>query len=550
MMPSIRRTGLAATAGLVLLGSALGWSYDRAPVDSDRAAESRARPQVSPRLVVLLVVDQLPVYLLRRLDSAFSQGLRRLIDEGFSYTNATHDHAITETAPGHASISTGTHPAKHGIPANDWYEGDGGRLRLVYNIVDPETRLVDDRGLVGASPRVLRREGLADWMQEVDADSRVVSISGKDRGAVLLAAKSDAHAYWFDATLGRFVTSRHYRRRYPGWVNDFNDDVLPDLAAKRVWELEVPDSLHSLARGDAYAWEGDAVHTTFPHALADRRSFSRDAGLWSWWSATPALDRAALQLAMRAVDEEELGLDDVPDLLAVSLSGADRVGHGYGPGSLEQLDNLWRLDRELGGFLEFLDDRLGEDGYVLALSSDHGVLELPEIRADSGRAGVRLTSDSANALQRVIDQESGRTEGPQALARALAARAPEVSWVARAWHRRDLENMQEPTDSFTQLQLNAHVPGRRAGLLSRAGVEIQLAEGVLTWSYPTGTGHGSPYHYDRHVPMIFFGAGIPTGASDERASVTDIAPTLARLLDIPFPDDLDGVARPLGGGRP
>lgn len=499
--------------------------------------------------MVLLVVDQLPAYLMERLDAAFTGGFRRLIDEGYLYTNATHDHAVTETAPGHATIATGTHPAKHGVPANDWYEEDGGQFKLVLNIADPEEPLVDDRGLIGASPRVLRREGLADWMQDADDDSRVVSISGKDRGAVLLAAQSEAQAYWFDAYLGRFVTSRHYRRNYPGWVKDFNDDVLPAMAENRVWELAVPASFRSLARDDSFAWEGDAVHTTFPHALADRRSFEEgDASLWAWWSATPALDVATLELAKLAVEEEELGEDETPDLLAVSLSAADRVGHGYGPGSLEQLDNLWRLDRELGAFLEFLDQRLGADGYVLALTSDHGALEMPEIRAISGRPGVRLTSDSVNSLQKIIDQESGRGQGTEALARALAQRAPEVSWVARAWYQGDLEAGVERPDSFTQIQLNGHVPGRFSGLLARAGVEMQLAEGVLTWSYPTGTGHGSPYLYDRHVPMIFFGAGIPAGQSEDRASVADIAPTLAALLGVPFPDDLDGEARTPGDG--
>lgn len=509
----------------------------------EAAKGTAPREQEPARLVVLLVVDQFPAYLMSHLDEAFTGGLRRLLDEGFLYENATHDHSITETAPGHATISTGTEPARHGVPANDWWETVDGQARLVLNIEDPESPLLDDDRIVGASPAVLLRDGLADWIQDADGDSRVVSISGKDRGAVLLAAHSDAHAYWFDAPLGRFVTSRHYRRGYPDWVDDFNDDVLPTLVGDSVWHLEVPEPLRGLARADAFAWEGDGAHTTFPHAFADRQSGEVVPSIWAWWATTPALDGATLKLATLAIEHEDLGADETPDLLAISLSAADRVGHGYSPGSLEQLDNLLRLDREVGAFLEMLDARFGPGGYVLAFTSDHGALEMPEVRAAAGLPGVRLTTDSVASLQAVVDRVSRTAQGPAALARGLAEGVPAVSWIDRAWLQSDLEAHPAEPDSFTQLVIDGRFPGRPSGLLTRAGIEMMLSEGVLTWSYPVGTGHGSPYHYDRHVPLIFYGAGIAPGSSPDRVSVADVAPTLAALIGVPFPDDLDGVER-------
>jgi predicted AlkP superfamily pyrophosphatase or phosphodiesterase len=539
LMRPVFRTPLIAAFALALAGGCQ--SLKGSPPGS--VVAQAPGTQEPPRLVVLMVVDQFPASLMAHLDEAFTGGLRRLRDAGFRYENATHDHSITETAPGHATISTGTEPAKHGIPANDWWETIDGQVRLVLNVEDVESPLLDSDEVPGASPAVLRRDGLADWMQEADDDTRIVSISGKDRGAVLLAAHSDAHAYWFDPTFGRFVTSRHYRRNYPGWVDDFNDDVLPTMLGDSVWRLEVPESLRHLAREDAFPWEGDGVHTTFPHTFSDQTAGDVFMSPWPWWSTTPALDDATLRLAELAIEHEDLGDDDTPDLLAVSLSASDRVGHGYGPGSLEQLDNLTRLDREIGAFIDMLDERFGEGGYLLAFTSDHGALELPEIRTAAGLPGVRLTTDSVASLQAVVDRVSGSAQGAEALAKGLAEGVTDVSWIERSWLQTELEAHPIEPDSFTQIQLNGYVAGRPSGLLSRAGIEMQMSEGVLSWAYPIGTGHGSPYHYDRHVPLIFFGAGIEPGTSAERVSVADVAPTLATLIGVEIPDDLDGVAR-------
>ena len=527
-----------------LIGGALLLGIGCAATPAAAPAMQTSASQEGPSLVVLLVIDQLPASALDRFGPAFDGGLRRLMDQGLTFRNATHDHAVTETAPGHATIATGTEPAKHGVPSNDWWERIDGQMRPVLNVIDPASPLVDDESLPGASPTVLRRSTLAEWMQEADDDTRVVSVSGKPRGAVLLAGDADdAEVYWFDETVGRFVTSRYYRNRYPGWVNDFNDEDVAALAADSVWELTVPDEHRALARADSFPWEGDAVHTAFPHAFSDGTDRSLvDQSFWVWMASTPAIDQVTLGLARLAVVEEELGEDDVPDLLAVSLSQTDRVGHGYGPKSLEQLDNLMRLDRELEGFFEWLDERFGAGGYLVAWTSDHGVLEMPEVRFAEGLPGLRLYQDSVAPLQEILNRVGGMANIDERAA-ALARYVPEVSWIDRAWTHAELTAATEPQDSFMQLHRSGFVPDRMAGILSRGGIELQFDEGALSWAYPVGTGHGSPYHYDRHVPLGFYGWGVAAGSRDERASVADLAPTVAQILGIEMPDDLDGVAR-------
>ena len=504
--------------------------------------------QEGPRLVVLLVVDQLPASLLERYGSIFTGGFRRLLDDGLRFANATHDHAITETAPGHATIATGTEPWKNGMVSNEWWEAtDGPEFDLILNVIEPETPVLGDPTLAGASPSRLERSGLADWLRASSPESRVVSVSGKDRGAVLLGGQSPGDVYWFSPDLGRFVTSVYYGDEYPDWVDDVNEDVVPDFMADSVWALEVPVDLRNEARPDSSPGEGGPDGLTFPHTLANARIANPEYPFWVWWAGTPFLDKGTLALAEAALRGASLGDDEVVDLLAVSLSATDRVGHAYGPGSLEQLDNLLRLDRELGHFLDRVDEVVGEGRSLVVLTSDHASMDLPEARTARGLPGGRLTRDSVAALQTAVNRAAGASDGPEDRARRLAETVVGASWVARAWTHAQLEDVPASADSFMVMEARGYYPGRFAGLLSRAGVEMQLAEGVLTWSIPTGTTHGSPYYYDRHVPWIMEGAGIPPGVRSDRVSTADIAPTLAAILGLEIPDDLDGVDRHVGG---
>jgi predicted AlkP superfamily pyrophosphatase or phosphodiesterase len=506
------------------------------------AASERASVQEAPALLVFIVVDQLPFEALQRFDPAFDGGFRRLRDGGLRFETVTHDHSITETAPGHATLVTGTRPSRHGVVSNQWWTFTEAGFELVLNVEDDEAPILDAEELTGASPRVLERSTLPEWLQEAHSDAKVVSVSGKPRGAVLLAGHSEADVYWFEYALGRFATSTHYRERYPGWLSDFNGDVMPDHQNDTVWALAVPERHRGLARADASPGEGDGVHLTFPHTYGEALTDFPELSYWAWWADGPALDEVTLQLAARAVDEEELGRDAVPDILAISLSQTDRVGHAYGPYSLEQLDNLVRLDQALGALLDHLDEEVGEGRYMVSLTSDHGSLMLPEARAELGLPGGRLTRDSVAALQDVVNQAAGEAPEPAARAELLAEVIPETSWIARAWTQTALQDG-EPSDSFAVLERNSLYPGRMSGLLSRAGVQLHLTEGTLSWVVPFGTTHGSPYLYDRHVPWILYGAGIAPGVRTDRIGAVDVAPTLAGALGVVPPDDIDGADR-------
>jgi predicted AlkP superfamily pyrophosphatase or phosphodiesterase len=494
-------------------------------------------------VTVLVVVDQLRADLLDRYDEMFTGGFRRLRDGGFRFTEATHDHSITLTAPGHATLSTGTHPSRHGIVANLWIENGV----IVENIVDPTNPAIGASGRPGTSLDPLKRSTVAEWLVEAHPDARVLSVSGKARAAALMMGRAEGTVLWFDASAGRFLTSDTWADDYPKWVDDVHDDQLDELLEERVWELEVPERHRGLARADDVPYEGDGVHTTFPHSFEDEaESWGGDGA--GWWSTTPALDRATLMVARAGIDAEGFGADDVPDLVMISLSQTDRVGHEYGPRSLEQLDNLYRLDAELGRFMEWMDRRFGPDGWRMVLTADHGVADAPEQAQADGRAGLRVDMAAAVGFEgrlsaAATSPDTDPTELPEVLARA----AVEVPWIEQAWTFDELlATGGESADSFTVLQSRSAYPGRLTGVIGPQGVELRFSEGSLLWTVPRGTTHGSPYMYDRHVPFVVFGAGVPGGHHDGAVSTVDVAPTLARLLGIQAAADLDGMARPIG----
>ena len=496
--------------------------------------------------MVVVVIDQFSADLLERYSPVFRSGLRRLLAEGHRFTDATHDHGITETSPGHATISTGTSPSEHGMVSNLWFVRDEqGVWQQIENVIDTTVRITGAESLAGSSPRALMQPALGDWMVDFDPASRVVSFSGKDRAAILLAGQGAHLVYWFEPQLQRFATSTYYRDEDPDWLEGFNEGLAERLSADAEWHLQVPDELVAMARPDSAAYEGDGIHTAFPHRYAvEGDSATDDFG--AWWSSTPFLDRETTSLAVRALDELELGQRAAPDLLAVSLSATDRVGHAYGPGSLEQLDNLLRLDEELGRLLDALDTSLGPGEYTLVLTADHGVSEAPEPLLARGISARRLSREEASEFNQRAggDLRSYGTE-PERLAATLSETARSETWIADAWPEAELPERAE-SDSLAALMLASLYPGRAAGLLSRYGVQMMLTPHTLLWVWPHGTDHGSPYLYDRRVPLIFFGRDIERGTTGGAASTRSIAPTLAEMVGIPVPGQADAPRLPVG----
>ena len=508
----------------------------------------------APRLVVVVAVDQLRP---DRLGPELPGGLGRLVREGRVYAEAVQDHAVTETCPGHATILTGRHPGAAGIPGNNFFDAE--RSRVVYCAEDPSP----DAAVLGVpapapgrSPRLLRTDTLGDWMRGAGSRSRVFGVSGKDRAAIMLAGRRPDGAWWFQgAGSPGFTTSRYYRPDLPAWVRRFNDPAAGFLAGlPPVWEHASEDG----QRPDDYRGESDRHSRTSAHPLrsADPSLFARQL------LASPFIDDATLAFSLALVARQDLGRGPATDLLAVSLSGTDVVGHHYGPFSLESRDALDRLDRSLGAFLTGLERRVGRDGLLVVLTADHGVLPLPEWLEDQGRAtcpvaggriglkglGLRLLTrlhlghgfwrwprswllfaGSQVAVKRPLAE--GRGVDPGRVARATESWLERQPGVAAVWSPEEIRAERSET---ARLYRNSYDPERSGDLF------VQVAEGCLISAYDTGTTHGTPYLYDRRVPLLFWGSGIQPGAVAGPARTIDVAPTLAGVLGVPAPPDLDG----------
>ena len=522
---------LTASAALVMVG---------ATGTPQREANGVQAFQATPKLVVLVVVDQLRGDMLSEYSEAFSGGFRKLLDEGFRFTRETHDHAVTSTAPGHATISTGVHPAKHRMVANEWYEIEDGALKPTFSVGDTSAPILGYSGYVGRSPANLAGGGVADWIEAADDDARIVSISRKDVAAINLAGKTKGEVYWLLQEFGKFATSKFYADRYPGWVVRFNEKILPDVYSDTVWESSIPDELLHLTRLDTSEWEGAPGHSAFPHIARAEMVTEGERGLNGWRHGTPFPDKAVLHMALEAVKERKLGQRDEVDFLALSFSQTDAMGHGYGPGSREHLDNLIRLDGLLGQLMTLLDEEVGEGNWVMALSSDHGVSDIPELlEPPVARLAVDDVREVLLKAQAVLVDDG--TDGD--VARRLAAALEPLPSIRRVFTVEEL-GVDEPVDSFARLLANSHVPERPVNQLAQFGVYIQWRPHSLvapSWmTRRVGTDHRSAYYFDRWVPLIFYGAGVETGWSEGPVATVDIAPTLAALAGIATPDDLDG----------
>ncbi|NNF37886.1 MAG: hypothetical protein HKN71_04415, partial [Gemmatimonadetes bacterium] len=450
--------------------------------DAVREAGSGAQAVEGPTLGVIVVVDQLRADLLDRYDDLFTGGFRVLLDGGAVFTNATHDHASTSTAPGHATLATGVHPRTHGISGNSWFERVGDRWRSMYAVADTSVEILADPGLPGRSPANLRADGIADWLATARPDARIVAISRKDRGAIPLAGRAGQDVYWLalEDGVGGFTTSTYYHQALPAWVRGANAALGPGLWGDTVWSFAAADSLRSRARRDDHPGEADGVHTTFPHRAHVEVDMT-DRGAWGdWLENAPPPDAAVTTLALEALRARELGVRGTVDMLALSYSSTDGVGHRFGPLSQEQLDNLLELDRELGRLMEALDAEVGEGSWVLALSADHGVLDLPEARMEAELPAGRLGAAELAAADAAL---AGVGVGDDGVAVAEALRAGGI--VADAYPFAELRAPGEVRDSFMPLYRNGWVEDR---VLSFPGlaVEVRLPEGTYGEEFGTG----------------------------------------------------------------
>jgi predicted AlkP superfamily pyrophosphatase or phosphodiesterase len=501
-----------------------------------------------PKLVVSIVVDQLRYDYLEKLEPRFSPGgFRLLMEKGAFLTGAHYDYFPTVTGAGHASYLTGAPPSVHGIIGNDWL--DKKTLKPMNCVGDADADGVGMTGLSGKrSPRNFVGSNVADELR-LQHGSRVVGISLKDRGAILPAGKKPRGAYWFDSHSGNFGTSTYYKQELPAWVVDFNKKGLPQSYIGKEWSyLLKPDSYRNPVSAPGAATVGRDVADTFKHTVR----LSSSEGFESI-VPTPFGNELLCEFARAAIDGEQLGKSAAPDLLCISFSSTDACGHLHGPYSLEMEDILLRLDRQLEVFFQSLKTKIGLQNVLIVLTADHGVAPPPEHAAQEGLGGERvdMTSLLGELMEKLTEKfgahrffHSLRTfDGQLYLNREALSKegvAPgEVESFIRDWA---LENGNFSA-AFTRSQL---LEGRAHGLVGekvvhgfypeRSGdVFLIFKPYVLAGSYKSGTTHGSPFSYDTHVPVLFFGAGFRPGRYPDRFWITDIAPTLCSVLRITEP---------------
>jgi predicted AlkP superfamily pyrophosphatase or phosphodiesterase len=510
-----------------------------------------------PRLAVVIVVDQMCEHHVTRFRDLYTGGFKRLLDEGAVFDNSWHHHAKAHTAPGHASISTGSYPRRHGIVANQWYDRSNG-FADTYSARDKNAPLVGFPDSVGASPGQLLCTGLGDWLGQQSPESKVYSVALKYYAAVLMGGQSPDAVYWYDDGTGAFCSSTRYMTAYPSWVEAFNRAHPADEFFDGAWTRSMPAAVYERSRVDAFDAEHDGEHTSFPHSF---RHVAEHTGpkYYDYLQNTPFADELTLRFAAAIVENEGLGSDGAADLLFVGCSAADFVGHEWGPFSQEAEDHYLRLDVYLDAFLGMLDERVGPGKYTVVLTSDHGAVPIPESREDAERIPrKRYYADvdaAAEALARELgvsaDIVSHRKRG-LVINDAAGAEAGITLEELRARMAGKLRELDYIDDVFTYDELaGGDAIGREHFVLFKNGFHPDrgpdLYEVVRKYSLVTsmvyGTTHGSPHEYDRRIPLLFWGNGVAPGAYDMIAHTVDVAPTVAKLLGIEAPETIDG--RPL-----
>jgi hypothetical protein len=532
----------------------------------------QARAATPPRLAVVISIDQLRYDYLDRFGSVFSAGgFRRLREQGVDFRDCHYRHAFTKTAPGHAVILGGVHADVHGIVGNEWID------RRTWQSVNA----VEDAAapLVGATPRTHRSPGgvleakegrsprnfdtttVGDELKlRHGVNARVVSIDNKDRAAILMGGRLADAVYWFDR--GRFVTSTYYRAALPDWVERFNSEGRMERYFGQTWDrLLAPDLYEQLAGADAAEGEDPSfgLGRTFPRRIDGGKPEMGNDYL-NAFPLTPFYSEMLAEFAKVAVQAEQLGRHPATDLLCLGFSQIDHTGHSFGPDSQEVMDALVRLDRIMADLLRFLDREVGAGDYIVVLTADHGVAPLPErVKAmhrdiDCGRLDhasiTRAVEQALNAawgapaapLYWVTRDATGYHFRPETL-QAKNITAPQAGAVVRA----ALRLRPEIAAAYTREDFSTAAPLDQIGEMVRRSYNRERSPDVVYVLKPywvdrarAGTNHGSPYNYDTHVPLLWYGKGLKPAVHAEAVGVDDLAPTLSGLLGLPSPPQAMG----------
>jgi predicted AlkP superfamily pyrophosphatase or phosphodiesterase len=511
----------------------------------------------APALVVVIAIDGLPQeQLVKYRDLYGAGGFRRLLEDGAWYGNANHMHAATLTAPGHAAMLTGSYPYRNGIIANEWI--DRKTFEPTYNTGDPAHSYLghETKKLDGTSPMRLRASTVGDELKYANnGQSKVIAISGKDRGAILLAGKRGT-AYMYMVQSGMFASSTYYMKEHPAWHAAYYAKKPQDRWMGESWALLLPEPAYARSQAEGQAWQRPYVGGArgFPFPLPkDPKAY------YPQLIRTPFGDEATLDFARAAIEGENLGSNPagVPDLLGVSLSTHDYVNHGFGPESRVSQDHLLRVDRALAAFFDYLDRRIGLDKVLIALTADHGFMNAPEYSVAGGLAGARLNGPKLMGELNAALQARFGVKGNlvprfgfpaipldgELIAANFLNRAEVEAHAARV-----LLDMPGIAAVYTRTQLESGVlpPIPLSAQVVRAwnrdvSGDLYVVQQPFALFGGLVVTHGSPYGYDTNVPLVFHGRSwIKPGKYPQAAAVADIAPTLAYLLDIRPPSASEG----------
>ena len=521
-------------------------------LSSVKVNASKQNTTQKPKLVVGIMVDQMRWDYVNKFKPFFksSAGFQRFINEGATVDNTLIPYLPTVTASGHACVYTGSVPALHGIAGNEWY--DNVKQKKIYCVEDANVQTIGSSNNAAGqmSPVNVWTTTLGDEIKLANNfKSKVFGISLKDRGAIIPAGHSANGAFWYDSKSGNFISSTYYGKSLPTWVTNYNNLHRPDSLYNLDWNLSLPASVYEANcdvdenKYESTPFGKEAKH--FPYAL---KSFiAKD---YSKIFTTPYGNSLVEELAKQAIVNEAMGSDDITDLLAVSFSSPDYIGHSFGPDSWETMDGYIKLDELLADFFNYLDKQVGKDNYTVFLTADHAVANIPAFNSKhqipaglSNEAAVKneissmLTGKGLNAnLISNISEDNIHFNHPLMdslhisqdvlidLISSYLEKKPEVLQVVDARHAASA-----PLPASLRERVVNGYSAQRSGDL------VIINKSGYVDGFATGTSHGTLYNYDAHIPLLFFGKGIKKTAVHRETYMTDIAPTITTLLGIQMP---------------
>lgn len=521
------------------------------------------------KAVVVISIDQMRADYITRFQKFYSDsGIKYMMKNGTTFTNARFQHATMTTAPGHATLLTGCYSGKSGIISNEWY--DRMKHRVTYSIEDTSVGFVESGGLNKSGQRSaanLLVSTIGDELKTVSPDSKVIAVSIKDRASVLLAGKKADAAYWFDDRLGSFVSSTAFMNAYPLWVKEYNREKRADQYFGATWDRALDAKAYSICEPDDSPFESNyySLGTTFPKKLTGGVA-APDRAYYKALRATPFCGDLLFDFAQQAIVGEQLGNRGVTDMLAISISSIDFIGHDCGPDSHEIMDACIRLDRQLASFFRFLESTIGLKRCLLVLTADHGAATIPELMKQRGKDAGRVYA--GRFIKELDENLRARFGSPSTKSWIEATTLPWLFIQRDAISEKNL-TLRDFDAAIKEIVLGfpgiAHIVSRHDIEFGTANAPVLLAirrsyytprsgdyfiglkENYL-WSdegETTGTSHGSFYDYDTRVPLILSSSVTSRGTAAAPVGIADLAPTIARCLDLQLPGERDGKALPL-----